>query len=402
MPIAGALVGQAISEDDRQNAQNAYKKALESISGINIPQQLQLNLEAPQYTGTYNPALEEAVQQGPSAMQNVSTDPRLAKAQMDALAQMQQIGQVGMTDEEKAQLASNLRQTDADQQARQASIMQNLQARGLGGSGSELAQKLMASQGGAQQANENALNLAGQAQQRQLQAIAQSGSLGGQVRGQEFGEQAQKASAADTISQFNALQKAATQARNAQSLTGAQQYGAMGKQGAENARAQAQQQAAAYNVAAPSRMYEQQMARGSALSGLYTSQADRDMKEAQAKREMAEKAGEATQKAGTSMAGAMIASDENLKEKIRDGSGKIRAFLDEIEPHTYEYKDPEKFGEGERVGVMAQDLEKSELGKPMVKNTSEGKMVDFGAGLSAILAAQADLNNRLKKLEGRG
>jgi hypothetical protein len=49
---------------------------------------------------------------------------------------------------------------------------------------------------------------------------------------------------------------------------------------------------------------------------------------------------------------------------------------------------------------MAQELEKSKIGKSMVYDTPNGKMVDFGRGLGAMLAIQAQMNERLNKIEG--
>ena len=46
---------------------------------------------------------------------------------------------------------------------------------------------------------------------------------------------------------------------------------------------------------------------------------------------------------------------------------------------------------------MAQDLEKTQLGKQMVENTPEGKQVNFGKGLGLVMASQARLNERLNK-----
>lgn len=97
-------------------------------------------------------------------------------------------------------------------------------------------------------------------------------------------------------------------------------------------------------------------------------------------------------------------SDENCKTNIQDGSPKIRGFLDSVQPNSYEYKDESKgnplAGEGEFVSPMAQELEQTELGADMVQDTPDGKVVDYGKGFGTILAAQADLNARLKALEG--
>jgi len=48
---------------------------------------------------------------------------------------------------------------------------------------------------------------------------------------------------------------------------------------------------------------------------------------------------------------------------------------------------------------MAQDLEKTPMGASFVQDTPNGKMVDYGHGLAAILASQANIHDRLKQLE---
>ena len=51
---------------------------------------------------------------------------------------------------------------------------------------------------------------------------------------------------------------------------------------------------------------------------------------------------------------------------------------------------------------MAQDLEKAgPVGKSMVEDTPMGKLVNYGKGFGAVLAAQAHLNQRLKALESK-
>ena len=81
-------------------------------------------------------------------------------------------------------------------------------------------------------------------------------------------------------------------------------------------------------------------------------------------------------------------------------------FLDALKPNSYEYKDKFKknslAGEGRFLGVMAQDLEKAgPVGKSMVEDTPMGKLVNYGKGFGAVLAAQAHLNQRLKALESK-
>lgn len=100
-------------------------------------------------------------------------------------------------------------------------------------------------------------------------------------------------------------------------------------------------------------------------------------------------------------AAAMMASDERLKTDIAEAGGEVDAMLDALKPYRYRYTD-ERFGRGERAGIMAQDLERSEAGRRIVTETTEGKMLDVNKALSATLAMNARLNERLRKLEGKG
>lgn len=98
---------------------------------------------------------------------------------------------------------------------------------------------------------------------------------------------------------------------------------------------------------------------------------------------------------------APVASDERLKKDIKDAGKDVDGFLRALKAQSYAYKD-KKFGDKERYfSPMAQDLEKTDIGRSMVIDTPDGKMVHYGRGLGAILAAQARLNERLDSLEGR-
>lgn len=93
-------------------------------------------------------------------------------------------------------------------------------------------------------------------------------------------------------------------------------------------------------------------------------------------------------------------SDERLKTEISDGHDDIDEMLDALRPKRYRYKD-EKHGAGSRVGIMAQDMERSRAGRDVVRELPEGKALDVNAALSAALASSARLNERLRKLEAK-
>lgn len=94
-------------------------------------------------------------------------------------------------------------------------------------------------------------------------------------------------------------------------------------------------------------------------------------------------------------------SDKRQKTDIEDADPKdLSDFLGKLKESTFRYKD-EKHGKGDHVGVMAQDVEKSRVGKTIVIETPSGKALDMKKALGALLAAGAAQEKRLRKLEAR-
>jgi hypothetical protein len=107
--------------------------------------------------------------------------------------------------------------------------------------------------------------------------------------------------------------------------------------------------------------------------------------------------------AGGQVAGAAaMASDRNLKTDIKEAGRDIDELLSTIKPYAYRYTD-EKHGKGERIGIMAQDLQRSKRGRELVTGLpgGEGLGVDVNKALSATLAGLARVNERLSAVEGR-
>lgn len=95
-------------------------------------------------------------------------------------------------------------------------------------------------------------------------------------------------------------------------------------------------------------------------------------------------------------------SDVRAKKDIGDGAPAVRATLSGAAPYTYDYKNPQRDGQGRRIGVMAQDLERGPLGAQVVKTGPDGqKVIDGKAGLGLALAAASDQEKRLQALEAR-
>lgn len=223
--VAGAIIGANQAQVAQDNANAARQSALQQYTGISAPDVAEQQLAFQQYQNAGNLGIqnEQALQQGPNAMAGISTDPRLQQAQMAALNQLSTTGQMGMTPGEQAALTQAQQGAAAQAQAKSKAILEDFARRGMGGSGNELASQLQNAQSSSQQLANNSNQIAQNAQQNAMQAMAQSGQLGGQMQAAQFGQQADVAKAQNYINQFNTqnsqqVQNQNTQAANAAAL----------------------------------------------------------------------------------------------------------------------------------------------------------------------------------------
>src|SRR5665213_3310976 len=191
--VVAPILGAQQAQSSLNAANDARQQALGQWTGINAPSvaSQQLNLQDYQNAGNLNLQNEQA----PNAMAGIQTDPRLVQAQMSALNQLSTTGAMGMTPGEQAALTQAQNNAASQAQAKNAQIMRQFEAQGMGGSGAQLAAQLNNSQASAQQLANNSNQVAQNAQQNALQAISQAGTLGGQMQAQSFGQQAQTAQA---------------------------------------------------------------------------------------------------------------------------------------------------------------------------------------------------------------
>lgn len=118
---------------------------------------------------------------------------------------------------------------------------------------------------------------------------------------------------------------------------------------------------------------------------------------------VSEAAGEPANDRATGMAAGQAAYDANRGSKDLTDPTINRRTLDTINPYTYRYKDDiaEAMGEdtAPRVGIMAQELERSPAGADVTGTGPNGKVIDLNRAASFNLAANAGLNQRLDQLE---
>jgi hypothetical protein len=260
------------------------------------------------------------------------------------------------------------------------------------GTGAALANRNAGQQAAAMQmqgAQQAAVNQQNQELQRQ--------QLAGQLLGQQSGLEASLAGSQAQLQQQGALANqamqgqfgltAAEQALRAQQLNQAAELQRLGLQG------QAQMgmdQSLNQNLGLQAQMdanRQQQIAQGkggviSGLSGAAMTAAI--LSDKRAKKDIKATKGEATR----------------ALDKMAGSGSKEREMLDKLQAYQYKYKHEGKDA-SPQMGIMAQDLEKSRLGKQMVvqDEVTGLKMVDFGRGFGALLASQAELNKRLKAIE---
>jgi len=441
----GALTGKTDRKDEDAAAEDALQQMLDEAGGLTAPTLDGVQLEDTPYLGDFAPeqiagvadinvdpvALERAVQErvGKSNFEGLTTDPALRDKQMASLAALQELADNGgMTAMDRANLNRVQGQAAQADRGRREAILQNQRMRGMAGSGNELLAQLASSQAATDQQSQQGLDIAGMAQQRALDAMLRGGELAGGIRGQDWGEAAQRAAAMDEIAKFNAGQAnqmstwnagAANQMGQFNTETGmradmfntgntldTQKYNAGLAQDAGMASWGARQNNANTNTGThntqtmhnsytvPMSNFGMQQgavdtkagAHGAAM-GYYTHQGD---KEQEGKQDLVS----GVLKAAPAMVTAM--SDERAKKDVKKVDDvDLDHFLATLSNNRFEYKD-KKHGEGHRTGPMAQDLLKSELGADTVVQGEDGMLaVDQGKLQGVLIAAIKHLSEKI-------
>jgi len=143
----------------------------------------------------------------------------------------------------------------------------------------------MNQQNASQLAANQGLNSAAMSEQRALEAMLQGGNLAGQIRGQEFGEQAQIATAGDAIDKFNALNRIGIQERNVNRGNLAEQQNLGEKQRIADAGAHLRNQQQMYNKQLGQQEFENRAKIAAGASGQYGQMAATDSAAANAARD---------------------------------------------------------------------------------------------------------------------
>lgn len=267
--LGAAAIAANQQSQSRDAAMSLINQSVTDLKAIGVPDADALKISLQKYSsaGLLTPEMEQNILQDPSQLNGISTDPRLADAQSNALDSLRQVGQGGFTLADKAALQKSLDAANTQEKGNRDAILQNAAEKGASTGGGTLAAELMGNQGGATLANNAALTTAGTGYDRALQALQAGGQLAGQQQSTQFGQKAQVASAQDAINAMNTQAKQATQGYNVGAANSAQQYNLNNAQNISNANTGVANQQAKDNSQAVQQAYQDSLAKGQALAG---------------------------------------------------------------------------------------------------------------------------------------
>lgn len=215
-PIIGGIMGGKAASKSRKAAAAAAAAALAQLNAIGMPPDLsrEVILQKFQEMGVLTPELEQQINLQISETAQIQEDPTLRNAQMDALNTLGGVSRGGLRAEDRAAYNQLRNQVQQDSEAKRQQILQQMQARGMGGSGASLMAQLQSSQASADTASAGADNLAATASQNALAALNQRANLAGSLRSQDMSAAEMRAKAIDDRNQFLYQNSVSRQSRN--------------------------------------------------------------------------------------------------------------------------------------------------------------------------------------------
>jgi hypothetical protein len=222
--VSGVAANQTTSAA-RKKAEEAGQKALEMIQQVGAGPDLAREIILEQYkqAGVYTPQLEKQITQEVSKVSELQERaPETREAQVGALEAFKELGRTGLSAADRGALNQLRRDVETANRGRLEAIRQQMQQRGMGGAGAELAAQLQQSQSATGELAAGADRLAQQSQQARMAALQQQAGLASGLRSQDFGVDLARAQAADELTRFNTQQQIGLQQRNVGSLNEAQ------------------------------------------------------------------------------------------------------------------------------------------------------------------------------------
>jgi hypothetical protein len=240
-------------------------------------------------------------------------------------------------------LNESRRKASAEGMAMQSAALQNMQQRGIGGAGQELAARLAAAQGTADTASQEGDRLMAMAQRGRLEALSRGGNLAGDISGQEFNQQSQIMTAQDRINQMRAQNTQDILSRNVGNRNAAAEANLRAAQSLSNSNVGISNAQQEHNKALLQAQFDNKMRMAQAKAGGSSAEATYQRQKAQDTAGMYAKAGSGLGQAIAGIAGLKNdpsnPSDKELDNKLNEYQPTSRVTAQPVNPSTYDAVD---------------------------------------------------------------
>lgn len=219
-PIVGGLVGNVMSQGDRNKARSAMKQAMAELEAVGYPPDLSKEIIYKQFeqVGILTPELEEDIQMVASEFTNLKEDPTARNNQLEAINRFKQQMETGFGAEERAAQNQIMSEMNQAQKAKQEQILADQARRGMSGSGNAMVAQLISSQEGTNRASTAGNELAGMIAQRIRQGTQDMSGAAQNLRQQDYTVDSDRARALDTRNQYLHANSVGRQQRNVSSI----------------------------------------------------------------------------------------------------------------------------------------------------------------------------------------
>lgn len=269
----GSMFG---SSDDE--AQDYLKQALQQYQAIKVPTAESGKVESlPEESvqGVVTPDEIHAVDQDPSAYNNIKLDPASRQAMMTALQGYSDLSDAGGLDANaKLGIQQVLDAANRQSQGAQGAIQNQAQAMGRGGGDFALTQRAIAAQGASNNAATQGLQEAAMAEANREAALSGMAQLGGQINASDFSQEAQKASAQNAINATNQSYQNNANVGNVANRMLGDQFNVSTAQNVNAANTSAKQNNAYYNANLPQQQFNNELAKANGSAGVSGQQAN--------------------------------------------------------------------------------------------------------------------------------
>lgn len=316
--LGGALIGAGAMGSAQGQARDLIEQSIRDLQAIGVPpmEAMEITLEKYRSEGQLTPELEQVIRQGSSEMEGISLDPRSKEAQIQALLELQDIGnEGGMRLSDKAKMNQMMGEIQSAEKGSRDRIEQEMREKNQFGGGAELAMKLANQQNAAQAANQMGLGLNAQAQDRAFQAILEAGKLGGNINAQDFDQQARVKAAQDEINRFNAQNSQEVAMRNAAAQNQARQYNLGNMQNISNANVDLSNQQQIANKGLYQTNFNNQMTKAQSMANARAGQASNVLDAGKSQAQLWGGVGQGLGQIGTSISQSMFNPEKKKKEE---------------------------------------------------------------------------------------